>query len=201
VVAAATARGLPVAAHAHSTAATAAAAHAGVTSIEHCRWLTSACFDDPDLNDGIATAIAETGIFVTPTIGTNYQLNEQRRPGFVEHQTRVLRWQDTHGIRIMNGTDAGVSPFHLYPHHRYLEAFQRAGFAHPRILDILTRESAAGLGLADRIGTLGHGYSADLIVVDGDPVTDLTALRRPLLVVARGRRHTPGSSPLAADLE
>jgi len=181
-------------------AATAAAAHAGVTSIEHCRWLTSATFDDPDLDDDTAAAIAEKGIIVTPTIGTNYQLNEQRRPGFVAHQTRVLRWQAKHGIRIMNGTDAGVSPFNLYPHHRYLEAFQRAGFSNPRILDILTRESAAGLGLADRIGTLGHGYSADLIVVDGDPLTDLTALRRPLLVVARGRRHTPGLNPLTADL-
>lgn len=193
VVAEATARGLPVAAHAHSTAATAAAALAGATSIEHCRWLTSATYDDPDLNDDTAAVIAEKGIIVTPTIGTNYQLNEQRRPGFVEHQTRVLRWQDNHGIRIMNGTDVGVSPFDLYSHHRYLEAYQRAGFPNARILDILTRESAAGLGLADQIGTLSHDYSADLIVVDGDPLTDLTALGRLLLVVTRGRRHTPGS--------
>jgi hypothetical protein len=44
-----------------------------------------------------AVAIAAKSIFVTPTISTHYLINEERRPGYVEHQTRVLRWQDQHG--------------------------------------------------------------------------------------------------------
>lgn len=184
-------RDLPVAAHAHSTAATTAAARAGVASIEHCRWLTSTGYHDPALDDDTARIIAAKGIFVTPTISTHYLLNEQRRPGYVEHQTRVLRWQDQHGIRIMHGTDAGVGPFGLYAQHRYLMAYQAAGFSNTRILGILTGEPAAGLGLAEQTGTLAQGYDADLIVVDGDPSSDLTALRRILLVVAAGRPYVP----------
>ncbi len=191
VVAEANSHGLPVAAHAHSTAATTAAVRAGVRSIEHCRWLTSSTYNDPHLDDVTAAAIAAKGIFVTPTISTHYLLNEQRRPGYVEHQTRVLRWQDQHGIRIMNGTDVGVCPFDFYPQHRYLMAYQAAGFSNARIFDILTREPAAGLGLRQETGILAHGYSADLIVVDGDPLTDLTALRRIRLVVARGQQYEP----------
>ena len=195
VVTQATTHDLPVAAHAHSTAATSAAVRAGVASIEHCRWLTSSRYHDPHLDDVTAAAIAAKGIFVTPTISTHYLLNEQRRPGYVEHQTRVLRWQDQHGIRIMNGTDVGVCPFECYPQHRYLMAYQAAGFSNTRILDILTREGAAGLGLGHQTGALAHGYQADLIVVDGNPLTDLTALRRIMLVVARGRRYLPQRVP------
>jgi imidazolonepropionase-like amidohydrolase len=91
----------------------------------------------------------------------------------------------------MNGTDVGVCPFDFYPQHRYLMSYQAAGFSNTRILGILTREPAAGLGLRHETGILAHGYSADLIVVDGDPLADLTALRRILLVVARGQQYEP----------
>jgi imidazolonepropionase-like amidohydrolase len=194
IVAAATERGLPVAAHAHSTAATTAAVAAGAASIEHCRWMTSASYGDPHLCADTAAAMVRQGTVITPTITTHYGLGEDRRPGYVEHQTRVLQWQDAHGIRIMSGTDVGASPYEFYAQHRYLKAYQLAGFSNRRILDLLTRDTAAGLGLADQIGTLGHGYSADVLVVAGNPLDDLDALRHPLLVLVRGRRHQPGTA-------
>jgi imidazolonepropionase-like amidohydrolase len=183
------ARGLPVAAHAHSAAAIQIATRAGVASIEHCRWLTSANFADADLDEATARVIASKGISVAPTIGTIWQQNEQRFPGWGMHMNRLLRWHDRHGIRLMHSTDAGVasSPYDQYSQHNSVVALGNAGFSNARILDILTRETAMGLGLSQRIGSLGHGYSADLVVLDGNPLDDLGALRRPLLVMARGR--------------
>jgi imidazolonepropionase-like amidohydrolase len=183
------AHGLPVAAHAHSTAATRSAAAAGVASIEHCRWLTSDTFDDPDLDSDTADAIARKGIFVCPTIGTAYGLTSG--PDFVAHITRVFQWQEQHGIQIVGGTDVGVYPFELYPQHRYLDAYERAGFPTSRIIDIQTRHAAAALGLGAYTGTLAAGYSADLIVVDGDPFAEIAALRQMMLVVAQGHVHVP----------
>jgi imidazolonepropionase-like amidohydrolase len=52
---------------------------------------------------------------------------------------------------------------------------------------LATVTTADALGLATTAGTLHPGCSADLLVVDGDPHADLTALRRLTLVMARGR--------------
>jgi len=47
--------------------------------------------------------------------------------------------------------------------------------------------TSAGLGLADVTGRLEAGLSADVLVVEGDPLASLAALRNPLLVLAQGR--------------
>jgi imidazolonepropionase-like amidohydrolase len=51
-----------------------------------------------------------------------------------------------------------------------------------------TSAAAAACGVADRKGRVAPGFDADLVVVDGDPSTDITALRRVRAVYARGRR-------------
>lgn len=54
-----------------------------------------------------------------------------------------------------------------------------------------TSASAACLGLGDQCGRLAVGFTADLLLVDGDPTRDLSALQRPALVVAAGHRLEP----------
>ena len=56
-----------------------------------------------------------------------------------------------------------------------------------------TTEAAAGLGLGAVTGRLAPGYDADLIVVHGDPLTDITAIGRLRRVIARGRDYVPDS--------
>jgi imidazolonepropionase-like amidohydrolase len=51
-----------------------------------------------------------------------------------------------------------------------------------------TSVAARACGLARRTGRLVPGLDADLLLVDGDPMLDVTALQRPRLVVSRGRR-------------
>jgi imidazolonepropionase-like amidohydrolase len=55
----------------------------------------------------------------------------------------------------------------------------------------MATEAAAAIGLTDSIGQLKPGFGADLIVVTGDPLTDLDALRKVHFVLSRGRPHLP----------
>lgn len=58
-----------------------------------------------------------------------------------------------------------------------------------------TSLSAESLNLSDRVGTLAPGMEADLIAVDGDPIKDITTLRRVIFVMKRGRIYK-GPGPL-----
>ena len=57
----------------------------------------------------------------------------------------------------------------------------------------LTSLAAESLGLGDEIGTVAEGYAADLVVVDGDPARDVTALGNVRLIVKGGRPYRRGN--------
>jgi imidazolonepropionase-like amidohydrolase len=97
------------------------------------------------------------------------------------------------GVRIIAGTDAGIDNT---PHHQFLgglEYLVTLGFRPGDVLAMATTEAAAALGVDDITGRLAPGYDADLIVVDGDPRADISALGRLRRVVARGRDYVPDS--------
>jgi imidazolonepropionase-like amidohydrolase len=97
------------------------------------------------------------------------------------------------GVRIIAGTDTGIDNT---PHHQYaggLEYLVKLGFRTADVVAMATTEAAAALGLGAVTGRLAPGYEADLIVVDGDPLTDITALGQLRRVIARGRDYVPDS--------
>jgi imidazolonepropionase-like amidohydrolase len=177
-----------VAAHAHGTEGIARAAEAGVTTIEHCFFVTETnerCFSEP-----LAVRIAERGIFVCPTINAN-------APYVVELTGIVpgeyVKAMHDIGVRIIAGTDAGIDNT---PHHQYaagLKYLVSLGFTPAQVLAMATTEAAAALGVEQVTGRLARGYEADLIVVDGDPLTDVGVLSRLRRVIARGRDYVPDS--------
>jgi imidazolonepropionase-like amidohydrolase len=61
-----------------------------------------------------------------------------------------------------------------------------------------TRTAAENLGLAPDVGTLGVGRLADIIVIDGDPTTDITAVGRVLFVMKDGTVARNDLAALAA---
>ncbi|MFF5434865.1 amidohydrolase family protein [Streptomyces griseofuscus] len=65
-----------------------------------------------------------------------------------------------------------------------------------RIIDMATSNAAAALRLGSQVGCLAEGYRADIIVVDGDPLADLGALRAVRLPIAAGRLHVPEQAVL-----
>jgi imidazolonepropionase-like amidohydrolase len=97
------------------------------------------------------------------------------------------------GVRIIAGTDAGID---ATPHHQYvggLEHLVTLGFSPGQVITMATTEAATALGVDGVTGRLAPGYEADLIVVDGDPQADISALGRLQRVVARGRDYVPDS--------
>src|SRR5829696_1210522 len=88
------------------------------------------------------------------------------------------------GVKIAFGTDAGVSK-----HGRNADEFElmvKYGMPPVEALKAATVNAADLLGLASEIGTIEPGKSADIIGLDGDPLTDVRVLKNVSFVMARG---------------
>jgi len=178
----------PVAAHAHGIEGIRRAVEAGVTTIEHCSFVTET--NERRFTEALAARIAERGMFVCPTVSGSAPYVAQLTG--VEVGAYVKAMHDM-GVRIIAGTDAGVDN---NPHHQYvggLEYLVTLGFQPAQVLAMATTEAAAALGLGAVIGRLAPGYDADLIVVPGDPQADISVLRELRRVIARGRDYVPDS--------
>ncbi|MEY4239407.1 MAG: hypothetical protein RL339_2008 [Pseudomonadota bacterium] len=91
------------------------------------------------------------------------------------------------GIKLLPGTDdaTGVSV------HRELELYVRAGLTPAAALSAATLTSAAYLGQDGQRGTIAPGKLAELVLVAGNPTTDISAIRQPRMVMAGGAIYYP----------
>jgi imidazolonepropionase-like amidohydrolase len=109
---------------------------------------------------------------------------------FFKRMSSCLRLQKEIGVSFIASTDAGIPGV---AHHDLLDgliAFAR--FADLRPVDVLrasTSESALALDIAEETGRVAVGQSADLLVLEANPLEDLEALRDPEFVILRGAIH------------
>lgn len=179
--------GLKVMAHAHGARGIEAAARSGVATIEHGTYLDKAAAD----------AMRERGVVLVPTLMAFQGISERLGKGIytpvVEDKVRAvaekarvfLRQAIGWGVPVAFGTDAGV-----FDHGRNAGEFRlmmAQGMTSRQALASATTAAAKVLGLEGEIGRLAPGYSADIIAVAGDPLTDATVLERVEWVMARGR--------------
>ena len=77
------------------------------------------------------------------------------------------------------------------PHGDYVSELElyvkQLGVPARDVLDWATVNGAYAMGLGEELGRVENGRLADLVVVDGDPLTDIGALRNPLAVMKEGR--------------
>jgi imidazolonepropionase-like amidohydrolase len=90
------------------------------------------------------------------------------------------------GLKLLMGTDAGAGA-HGRSAEEIIYRVQVAGQSARDALRDATSLNAQSLNLGDRIGSIADGFEADLIAVDGDPLQDITALRRVVFVMKGGR--------------
>lgn len=91
------------------------------------------------------------------------------------------------GVTLVAGTD-GLAGLGL---HRELALYVRAGIPAPEVLRIATLNGARIAGQSATRGRIQRGYEADLVLIDGDPSQDITALRKASLVIQGRVAYTP----------
>ena len=91
------------------------------------------------------------------------------------------------GIRIVPGTD-GLAGFDL---HRELELYVQAGIPSNKVLQLATYGTAVYTGKDNQYGSIQEGKLADIILVEGDPVEDITNLLRTKLIISQGKMYDP----------
>ncbi len=89
------------------------------------------------------------------------------------------------GVQLVAGTDA-IAGFTL---HRELELYVKAGISNEDVIRIATIESAEVAGAADETGSIEVGKQAELILVDGNPLEDISAIRRVVWSIKGGKRY------------
>lgn len=93
-----------------------------------------------------------------------------------------------HGTLVL-GTDSGNGgTFHGPSIHREMEIWRNAGIANVDILRAATFNNAKLIGAGDRLGRIAPGFEANFLILDGNPVDDITVTRRLSDVFFRGER-------------
>jgi imidazolonepropionase-like amidohydrolase len=99
----------------------------------------------------------------------------------------TLRALHDAGARIVAGVDSPLVPYGLSLHGE-LEEYVRAGLSPYQALQTATTNVARLLHAHQDLGTIETGKLADLVIVDGDPLTDIKAARRVKIVIKNGER-------------
>lgn len=173
---------------------------AGIDSIEHGFYL-----DDELLELAVAR-----GTFLVPTILAVDGIVRNGRAGGIpdwvvdKAEREAAKQRESFaaavasGMRIAAGTDAGT-PFNRHGDMaRELALMVENGLTSMQTLVAATHGAAENLGMLNELGTLEVGKLADLVVVDGDPVADISATGQVALVVKDGvvyRDELPGTGP------
>ena len=192
LVKAANEAGLRVAAHCHGSEGIHHATHAGVTSIEHCSWVGEDGRWASDYQPEVAAEMARRGIWVSPTVGAGWQRFLDSNSEMIEKFRACFDDMRGKGVALIASTDAGIPG--VYHHHlpKALEVFRQiAGLSHLETLRSATANAADALGLSDVTGRIKEGLAADLLLLDSNPLEDLTTLQRPLAIWARGEAVKP----------
>lgn len=189
--------GKKTAAHAQGSEGIKNAILAGIDSIEHGMFLT----------DEIIELMLEKKVFLVATLAAPYYIfYEGKKAGIPEYAVKKtekamaahlesLKKAHRAGVLLAAGTDAGT-PLNAHGHNAFeLELLVRAGLSPMEAIRAATGRAAELLGRPD-LGTIEAGKVADLVVVDGDPLADISVLQgRIKQVFKEGQAVDPAEGP------
>ncbi len=186
--------GLPITAHVHGLRAVRDALAAGVDGLEHVTLMTA---DGVDLMpDDLVVALAAAPVTIGLTLGIVLVPGAEMDSGMAQRMPTIaanVRKLHAGGVDLIAGTDAGIGP--IKPPDVLRSAVgmlsTAVGMTPAEALRTSTERAAEVLGLGDRKGRIAPGYDADLLAVDGDPLTDPAALDAIRAVYVRGALLVP----------
>jgi imidazolonepropionase-like amidohydrolase len=185
--------GRKVAAHCHGDRAAKMAIAAGIDSVEHGTFL----------KDDTLLEMKKKHVYLVATLFAGAWVGEQldKFPPAIQVKARAAAAQSQlmfqHAVKIgvplAFGTDAGVEPHGL--NAREFSLMVKNGLSPAQTLMVGTANAADLLGVADQVGTLAPGKSADMVAVPGNPLVDMTATEHASFVMKEGKIYVGGPLP------
>lgn len=198
--------GLSLSGHCHSAESVKLAVRHGFRVLYHCTWADEEALD--------LLESRKNEIFVAPSPGINWanihegeafgitkELAEQQEQ-FVtlERVCDIMPKLHKRGVRILPGGDYGFPWNPIGKNARDLELFVKLfGFTPAETLRAATKEGGELMGMSSELGLIKGGYLADLLLVDGDPLADITLLQnrdKLLMIMKDGRLHKRPAAPV-----
>jgi imidazolonepropionase-like amidohydrolase len=201
--------GRKVTAHCLNAEAISNAVDAGVDQLEHANFIADAA-GNQKFEPAVAEKVAGAGVAVTSTLAvagyavevmtakTDRTSAEQNFLDYwsvmLEDNVNQFRQMHEAGVQFVAGTDAGwrFTAFDGLPME--LQLMNNGGMSTMQALQAATGIAARTLGIDDRVGTLERGLAADVLVVGGDPLQNLSALRDVRLVLQDGQVRVGSST-------
>jgi imidazolonepropionase-like amidohydrolase len=180
--------GLRSVVHAIGDAGARAAVMAGCTSIEHGTFLKDETLD----------LMVKYGTFFDPNLLVLHNYLDKRESfTFTDAQLKtlenglaptadVLKRARARGVKIAFGTDA-VAGAHGRNAEEFIYRVKDGGEKPMDAIVSATSVSAEALGMGKEVGTIAPGYQADFVAIEGDPLTDITAVRSVRFVMKGGK--------------
>jgi imidazolonepropionase-like amidohydrolase len=160
-----------VIAHDISRGGVLAALRTGIHGLAHAAYVDSAT----------ASHMRRNGMFMIPTL-TSLARDSSPASSALRESIRIIQKA---GVTLVFGTDGGV-----LPHGANAREFATLAAVGVPLLDVLrsaTVNAATAFGIADSVGTVAAGKVADIIAIEGDPLTDPSAYQRVRFVMQGGR--------------
>jgi imidazolonepropionase-like amidohydrolase len=196
------AQGMRSVVHAHASDGARVSIEAGCTSIEHGTFLS----------DEVLDLMAARGTYFDPNflVLHNYLENRPKFLGIGNYNEEgfaymekalpevasVMRRAMARKVKIIFGTD-GVAGAHGRNAEEFIYRVRDGGQPPMDAIVSATSLAAESLGLGSRIGTVAEGMEADLVATQGNPLDDITAVRRVVFVMKGGkvyRNDAPAAS-------
>ena len=188
VVEAAKDYGFWVAVHAHGSEGMKRAVLAGVDSVEHGTYMTTEVMD----------LMIERGTFYVPTISAGEFVAEKSKidnyfPDIVRPKAATVGPQIgatfnkavNRGVKIAFGTDVGVQPHGTnWKEFVYMTKY---GMEPMQAIKSATMETAKLLRIEDKLGSIEVGKIADIIAVEGNPLSDISVMQNVVFVMKEGK--------------
>jgi imidazolonepropionase-like amidohydrolase len=184
--------GKKVAVHVHGVDPIRMAVDAGIDTLEHCPFRAHGTIE---YDERVVEDIGRQGLTVSLAMpATWYRLRAaemkdvRTHPGHLwEKRYETIRRMHAAGVKLVVSSDQGSTGTRIDELWLLMEFLvNKVNIPATDVLYGVTGLAAEALGLADQVGTLEPGKLADIAIVDGDPLVDMTAMRRIHTVIKDG---------------